>query len=210
MLARLHLVRHGEVHNPAGVVYSDLPGFPLSPLGREQAAATGEHLADSGATLLVTSPLERARETAGYIARRLALEPVLDAGLTEWGLSLHWSGTPWAELDTTFPGELAAYFDHPADLPFSPESLAQVAERADAVVRGLGATNPGAVAVLVSHQDPIQALRLRLRGDGFTAFHDDKPGHAAVITFERRDGAWVEVGHWAPASGAAFPPPASG
>lgn len=207
VLARLHLVRHGEVDNPRGIVYSDLPGFPLSPLGRTQAVAAAHHLAGSGASLLVTSPLDRARETAGYIGRRLGLDPVSDPGLTEWGLSLRWSGVPWVSLDDRFPGEVEAYAAHPGDMPFSPESLDALTARMKEVVDALGGAHPGAVAILVSHQDPVHALRLTLRGEGFDDFHDDKPRHAAVIALEPRGSSWVETGNWAPPGGAAFPPP---
>jgi broad specificity phosphatase PhoE len=207
VLARIHLVRHGEVDNPGGIVYSDLPGFGLSALGRRQAAAAAEHLAGSGARVLVTSPLDRARETAGYLGRRLGLDPVLEPGLTEWGLSLRWAGVPWVELDTRFPDELAAYSTRPTTLPFSPESLPALAERMVQVVTRLGATHPGAVAVLVSHQDPIQALRLSLRGLDLDSLHEDKPSHAAVLTLEPHAEGWAEVAHWAPAAGIPFPPP---
>lgn len=207
VLARLHLVRHGEVDNPRGIVYSDLPGFHLSALGRTQAAAAAHHLSGCGASLLVTSPLDRARETASYLARRLGLDAVPEPGLTEWGLSLRWSGIPWTALDDRFPGELEAYAAAPADMPFSPESLAAVAVRMKNVVDALGTAHPGAVAILVSHQDPVQALRLALRDEGFEDFHDDKPGHAAVITLEPQGRAWLETEYWAPPSGAAFPPP---
>lgn len=207
MLARLHLVRHGEVHNPGGVVYSDLPDFPLSATGRRQAAAAAHHLAASTAAVLVSSPLDRARETAAPIAARLELPVAIHPGLTEWGLSLRWAGARWEDLDDVFPGELAAYADNPAALAFSPESLAALADRAEAVVTALGMAHPGATAIVVSHQDPIQALRLRLRGLEFDDFHHDKPEHASVITLERATTSWTEVEHWAPPGGNAFPPP---
>ncbi|MEK7253054.1 MAG: histidine phosphatase family protein [Actinomycetota bacterium] len=207
MLARLHLVRHGEVHNPGGVVYAGLPGYPLSALGRSQAAAAAEHLADSGASVLVTSPLDRARETASFIASRLGLEPVIDEGLTEWGLSTRWAGTAWSDLDQTFPGELAAYASNPADLAFSPESLTELALRAEAAILRLEGLQAGEVAIAVSHQDPIQALRRSLLRRGFADFHTDKPGHATVITLEQSEGAWHEVEFWSPPiQTPAFPP----
>jgi broad specificity phosphatase PhoE len=207
VLARLYLVRHGEVHNPDGVVYSDLPGFPLSALGRRQAEAAAGHLADCGAAVVLTSPLERAVETAAIIGAGLGLTPESVPGLTEWGLSLRWAGTEWNRLEERFPGELAAYFAHPESLPFSPESLGAAADRMATVVALVGAyADQG--AVLVSHQDPIQALRRRLLGQGWERFHDDKPTHASVITLEcGAAGSWRETGHWHPDAGEAFPPP---
>ena len=60
----VHLVRHGEVHNPDRVLYGRLPEFHLSALGREMAELVAAHLADHDVTHVVSSPLERARETA--------------------------------------------------------------------------------------------------------------------------------------------------
>ena len=45
----LHLLRHGEVHNPTGVLYGRLPGYHLSERGRAQAQATGLRLLHDGA-----------------------------------------------------------------------------------------------------------------------------------------------------------------
>ncbi len=213
MLARLHLVRHGEVHNPAGLVYAGLSGFPLSALGRIQASAAAEHLAASGVSVLVTSPLDRARETAAFVSLRLGLEAVIEPDLTEWGLSTRWAGQPWNDLDAVFPGEMAAYAADPSELPFSPESLSAVAARMLAVVERLGADHPGAIAAVVSHQDPIHALRLSLTrstdpGATFAAFHTGKPTHASVITLEPAGTVWVETATWAPAViSQPFPPP---
>lgn len=206
VLARLHLVRHGEVHNPHGVVYAGLPEFSLSELGRSQAAAAADHLADSGASVLVTSPLDRALETAQFIAARLALEPLLDDGLTEWGLSTRWAGTAWSDLDQAFPGELSAYAANPAELPFSPESLTELATRTEQAIHRVE-SGDGDIAIVVSHQDPIQALRRRLLGLGFANFHTDKPTHAAVVTLERQQEVWQEVESWSPPiHSPAFPP----
>jgi broad specificity phosphatase PhoE len=198
MLTRLHLVRHGEVLNPQELVYADLPGFPLSPLGREQARAAARHLADSGTTAVVSSPLDRAVETAGIIADALDLTVTIDPRLTEWDLARRWAGVAWADLPTAFPGELESYLDHPHDLPFSPESIAAVAERMAEVVHDLGRAHPGGIAVAVSHQDPVQSLRLCLRGLPLELLPDDPPPLASVTSLEPGDPSWAEVSRWAP------------
>ncbi|MBN9168662.1 MAG: histidine phosphatase family protein, partial [Microbacterium sp.] len=63
---RLHLVRHGEVHNPRRVLYGRLPGYRLSAAGRRMArqAADYVHGLERPITALVCSPLERTRESA--------------------------------------------------------------------------------------------------------------------------------------------------
>ena len=64
----VHLLRHGEVHNPEGVLYGRLDGYHLSDLGRQMAELVGRHLADHDVTLVVASSLTRAQETAAPIA----------------------------------------------------------------------------------------------------------------------------------------------
>jgi broad specificity phosphatase PhoE len=194
VLRRIHLVRHGEVENPGHVVYADLPGFHLSELGRRQADAAAARLgAIARGAPVVSSPLERAVETALIIARAVGTEPQIDPGLTEWRLGQRWAGTAWEDLPDRFPGELEAYLAHPADLPFSPESIAEVAERMTAVVGRLGAGHPNAgEAILVSHQDPLQAVRLRLTGRPLSALPVAKPGHAEVLTLDAAGGRWIE------------------
>ena len=84
----LHLVRHGEVENPRGVIYGRLPGYNLSERGRRQAAAAARRLQDADLAAVWASPLERAQETAQAIAEPHALEVVTDARLTESGSTL--------------------------------------------------------------------------------------------------------------------------
>src|ERR1035437_5392921 len=74
----VHLMRHGEVHNPTGVLYGRLPNFHLSDLGREMAGTVGAHLGDHDVTVVVASPLDRAQETAAAIASAHALQIITD------------------------------------------------------------------------------------------------------------------------------------
>jgi len=203
VLTRLYLVRHGEVENPDHVVYADLPGFSLSAAGRAQAAAAARHLSARHVDAVVSSPLDRARETAAAIAGAIGVGVTIDERLTEWALSKRWAGVRWEELPDRFPGELEAYLATPLDLPFAPESIADVAERMNAVADSLEGHGS---AVLVSHQDPVQALRCRMRGD-MAGFPVGKPGHASVTAFERADDGWIEAGYWEPdIASEPFPP----
>mgnify|MGYP001273066104 CR=1 FL=1 len=81
---RITLVRHGEVHNPAGVYYGRLPRFGLSVFGRELAMAAGRQLRYARPVALYTSPLLRARQTAALIAAQgLNLKPTMTRLLLE-------------------------------------------------------------------------------------------------------------------------------
>ena len=87
----VHLVRHGEVSNPDGILYGRLPGFHLSEEGRLMAKAAAGFLAGRDVAVLVTSPLERAQETAAPLAAQFGLAPQVDDRLIEpWN---HFEGT---------------------------------------------------------------------------------------------------------------------
>ncbi|MDQ1726663.1 MAG: hypothetical protein QOK14_708, partial [Frankiaceae bacterium] len=79
----VHVVRHGEVRNPAKILYGRLPDFHLSDLGRAMAERVADELAGRDITYVVASPLERAQETAAPIAERHGLTVASDPHLLE-------------------------------------------------------------------------------------------------------------------------------
>ena len=81
----VHLVRHGEVHNPERILYGRLSGYRLSERGEQMAALVGEHLAESDIALVRSSPLLRAQQTAAPIAAAHELEISTDQRLIESG-----------------------------------------------------------------------------------------------------------------------------
>lgn len=80
----VHLVRHGEVHNPDRILYGRLPGWHLSVRGRQMAAAVAADLADHDITYVAASPLQRAQET---------VEPVIGA-LNAGRTTAPWNWSP--------------------------------------------------------------------------------------------------------------------
>ena len=66
----VHVMRHGEVHNPDKILYGRLPDYHLSDRGRRRRRAVADWLAHNDIVYVVASPLERAQETAAPIARR--------------------------------------------------------------------------------------------------------------------------------------------
>lgn len=197
MATHVHLVRHGEVHDPDHIVYASLPGFTLSETGEEQARAVARYLGRQPVVAVWSSPLERALRTAEAIATRAGLPVKIEPDLREWRLMDRWSGVGWEDLPTEFPGEVEAFLDRPDDLPFSPESLDDLARRAGDAIRRLAEAHPHGDVVVVSHSATVRAATLHLTGTPLDRFWDDRPGHCAVTTL-RPDTTWKVQVTWTP------------
>ncbi|MDJ0790705.1 MAG: histidine phosphatase family protein [Acidimicrobiia bacterium] len=197
-MTTVHLVRHGEVSNPNHVVYADLDGFNLSPLGVLQAQQAAATLAHRRIDAVFTSPLARARQTATAIARPHELAPTVQDDLTETRQYPGWTGRRWDELDVLFPGQVERYLDDASTLTDVEESLAGVVARVVGVIEAGRAAGFGEI-VVVSHQDPTQAARLAMTGGSLSDLRTDPPPHCAVITLSRsQSGDWTESSMWAP------------
>jgi len=199
------MVRHGEVDNPHRLVYADMPGFGLSDRGRAEAEAAGAFLAPLSIAVIYASPLQRAQETAELISAECNVEVETRHDLTEWLVARRWKGVAWEDLPEAFPGELEAYLEHPTDLPFAEESIAQLGERIAGAITELASDHPDERIVVVSHQDPIQAGRLTVRGLPLAELHLNRPGHCDVLTLEPGQ-PWQEIGYWSPQLGGRPPP----
>ena len=159
----VHLLRHGEVHNPHRLLYGRMPGYHLSGLGRRMADLAAEHLGDHDITHLVSSPLERARETAAPIADAHGLEVApRRAGHRGRATSSRGCRSPAA------PGILQHPRLYPKMLnPFRPswgEPYVEIVERMRPAIVDARTAARGHEAVIVSHQAPIWMIRLATEG----------------------------------------------
>ncbi|MGY4645457.1 histidine phosphatase family protein [Cellulomonas sp. URHB0016] len=207
----IHLLRHGEVHNPEGVLYGRLPGYHLSERGHEMARVVADHLSGAsdraGATpgtahdvvAVVASPLQRAQETAGPIAAAFGLGIVTDQRLIEAGN--HFQGMTFGVGD----GSLR----HPNHWPylrnpFRPswgEPYRDQVDRMLAAVDTARAQARGHEAVLVSHQLPVWVTRLAL--EKRPLWHDPRRRQCSVasltsLVFE--DDTLVRISYTQPAA----------
>jgi len=153
----VHLLRHGEVSNPNGVLYGRLPGYHLSANGRLMAAAAADFFAERPVVALFASPLERAQETALPVAERLGLEIVTDERLIESVNVLEGKTVTLAELALN-PANWRYLWN-----PFRPswgEPYQQVVTRMRQVIGRAREAARGQEALCVSHQLPIWVSRL--------------------------------------------------
>lgn len=160
----VHLVRHGQVHNPDGILYGRLPGYGLSEIGRAMAQRLGEHFADAPLTHLRCSPLQRAQETMAPIAANHGhLEVVTDERVIE--------------AANVFEGRNFGRFNQVLLLPQNlwqlrnplqpswgepyPSIVARVRE---AMRDAAAAAGDGGQALIVMHELPIWISRLAAEG----------------------------------------------
>jgi broad specificity phosphatase PhoE len=166
----VHLLRHGEVHNPEGVLYGRMPGYHLSELGRRMAERVAASIGHRDITHLVASPLERAQETAAPLAEVRGLEIVTDARVIE--------SENWFEGKRFSKGENALRDPRSWLKLYNPlkpswgEPYAQIVERMMAAVHAARIAAHGHEAVIVSHQLPIWTTRLAVEGRSF--LHDPR------------------------------------
>ncbi|MGO8767699.1 MAG: histidine phosphatase family protein [Mycobacterium sp.] len=195
---RVHVVRHGEVHNPSGILYGRLPGFRLSDTGRAQAVAVADALADREIVAVVASPLQRAQETAGPIAAEHGLAVDTDPDLIE--------SANFFEGRRVGPGDGAwrdpRFWWRLRD-PFTPswgEPYADIAARMTSAVDKARVRGAGQEVVCVSHQLPVWTLRLHLTGRRL--WHDPRRREcslASVTTLVYEGDRLVDVEYRRPA-----------
>jgi len=194
----IHLVRHGQVENPKGVIYGRLPGYHLSELGRLQAEAAAQHLAGADLGAVWVSPLERAQETAEAIALRHDLEVVTDERLTE-------SANTLEGLSRTLLGMFRDprrwwHFRNPLR-PSWGESFSEIKARMLASIEEAVVAAGGREIAVVSHQTPVLVARAAL-------IHSRRPPLAGLVACETGSVTTVNVPEQGAASASYFRPPA--
>jgi broad specificity phosphatase PhoE len=182
----VHLVRHGEVHNPGGVLYGRLPGFVLSDAGADMAVLARDGLKGHDVTVVRSSPLERAVQTAAPIAEEFGVTPTTDERLIE--SANYFEGKTFGIGDGSLRSP--AVWRHLWN-PFRPswgEPYAEIAVRMRAAIADARDAAAGHEAVLVSHQLPIEIVRRSLQGQRLWHRPDRRRCALASITSVHYDG----------------------
>jgi broad specificity phosphatase PhoE len=154
----VHLMRHGEVYNPDGILYGRLPDFHLSELGRKMADRGAEFFAGRDVTAVFASPLDRAQETAAPIAARRSVPVQTDGRLIE--AANFFEGKKFSVGDGVLkrPEVWVKLYN-----PFKPswgEPYAEQVARMKAALESARDAAAGHEAVCVSHQLPVWVSRL--------------------------------------------------
>ena len=195
----VHLVRHGEVDNPAGLLYGRLPDYHLSELGKEMAERVSEHFRGRDVVHLRSSPLERAQETAAPLAEALDLPVVIDPRVIE-------AANYFEVLRLSFRG---GALRHPKNWlffrnPIKPswgEAYSEILARMILAMRDAANAALGHEAVIVTHQLPIWIARSNAEGRRMA--HDPRKRLCtlgSVTTFTYIDAHVTSVSYAEPAA----------
>jgi broad specificity phosphatase PhoE len=197
----VHLLRHGEVENPRGILYGRLPGFHLSELGMAMAKAAAQAVAERPIVHVVSSPLERAVQTAGPLVEQFNLSIKTDEDLIE--------STNWFEGRRVGVGDGALrdprnwwVLRNPV-LPSWGEPYLKIAERMSRALHSAreAAEAGDGEAVCVSHQLPIWTLRRHLERKRL--WHDPRRrecGLASMTSFHFDGAQLTRISYTEPAA----------
>ncbi len=195
----VHLLRHGEVHNPEGILYGRLPGYHLSDIGMQMAERVAKTLTGRDITHLVASSLDRAQETAKPSADAFALDIVTDDRVIEAGNKFQGQHFGVGDGSLRKPHMWKYLYN-----PFTPswgEPYKDIAVRMLAAMHDAREAAAGHEALIVSHQLPVWTARSYL--EGRRLWHDPRRRQcslASLTTFTYDGERVVSVAYSEPAA----------
>jgi broad specificity phosphatase PhoE len=196
----IYLLRHGQTtFNIEGRLPGQLEGVALTDAGRRQAYRAAVALSGVPLGLIVSSPLERALETARLLARGPGLEVRADDRLKDTDVG-PWAGQKIAEVEKNDP-RWKAFLEHPDEPPPGVESLAHVQERAVAVVEGLRRdAGAGTCIAVVAHADIVKLILAHYMRMHIQAVRYVSVGNAAIsaLAFQGEQPPHVLGVNWTP------------
>ena len=175
---QIHLVRHGEVANPRGVIYGRLEGFALSGRGRNMAQAAADELAGSGREIdaIISSPLMRTRQSAKPISLATGVAIRVDDDLIEASSRLE-GGRYDVSLTLLAHPSAWRFLVNPLRPSWGEPYVVIMARMRAAILRAVELPGDGDV-VIVSHQLPIWVMSRMARGK--SPVHDPRRRRCAL------------------------------
>jgi broad specificity phosphatase PhoE len=193
----VHLVRHGEVHNPKKVLYGRLEGFGLSDLGHRMASSAVQALAGHPVAAVYASPLQRAQESAAPWAEAFGLPIHTDERIIE--PTNRFEGKRMDRRTLINPKHWHLMRD--PSVPSWGEPFAEIAARMLIAMREAHERIDSGEIVMVSHQLPIWMVHRAVAGKRLA--HDPRKRRcslSSVTSFAWNDGVFTEIGYQDPAA----------
>ncbi len=195
----VHLLRHGEVHNPTKVLYGRLPNYHLSELGLKMAERVAETVASRDIVRVVASPLERAQETAEPIATAVGKQIGTDPRVIE--AANVFEGQTFGVGDGSLKKPQSWWHLRNPFRPSWGEAYREIVVRMLAAMGDARRDAEGHEALIVSHQLPIWTVRSYVEGKHL--WHDPRRRQcslASLTSFTYEDERIVSVTYSEPAA----------
>lgn len=155
---RFLLLRHGQTELSVERRYSGRGNPALTELGRRQAAAAATYLAGQGGIdAVISSPLQRAHDTASAAAKLLGLDVTVDDDLIETDFG-QWEGLTFGEASARDPELHGRWLRDTSVDPPGGESFDTVAQRVRRARNRIVAEHGAATVLVVSHVTPIKTM----------------------------------------------------
>ena len=187
-MTTLLLARHGETDWNRARRWQGHADRPLTDLGRAQAAALGDRLADIALDAVYSSDLRRARETAEAVALPHGLDVIELPELREVDVG-SWEGLTRDEAESRFPDGFRRWLAGGTGWEDG-ETYAEMSRRVLAVVERIASDHEGGRILIVSHGGPIRAIHGAALGMDVEAYRRIRP----VEPNARLSAVWVEDG----------------
>jgi probable phosphoglycerate mutase len=189
---RFVVVRHGETTWGAQARFAGRKDVSLTPRGRRQAAAVAGRIRLMAPAVVLTSPLQRCRNTAQAIAAEVGAPVVVDERLID-GVLGDWTGLRAAEIEERWPQTFASWRSDPDAAPPGGESFTEIRQRVRPLMTDALSTYRGHTVVLVTHAapskmilttalnvDPAVAYRIRVDTASLSGFTVEADGAVMV------------------------------
>lgn len=182
-----HLIRHASYDLLGQVLAGRSPGHALNEIGRQEAVRLADALASRPVVALISSPMQRARETAAPLAARLNLTVAIEPDLDEIDFG-DWTSRRFDELHPSPEWQRFNQLRSAAQIPGGETMLAAQARAVAAILRLRKAWPEGEVAI-VSHGDIVKALLAYFLGVPLDLFRriEIAPASRSVLRLDEAD-----------------------
>lgn len=199
-MTELILIRHGETDWNRELRFQGQLDVPLNAIGQEQARRVAERLAQEAIHQLVSSDLQRARQTADAVAQRqgarLQFDPLLDAALREQHFGMA-EGLRVPEIKAAHPQAWDQWVRFDADYAFEGgESTRQFHARVMVALSALAQRHPDQTLVVVTHGGVLDMVYRSARGLPLSGPRQSDIPNAGMNRV-RLDGERIDIISWA-------------
>lgn len=158
-MTTLILIRHGESATNLKHVFNGQGDVELTEKGHRQAEKTAEFVAENyKIDKIYSSDLQRAYNTAGYLAKKLGMEIITDTGLREINAG-DWEGREYSYIEEHYPKDYNYWRDDIGKVKCEGgESVLEMAERFFKTLIKIADENDGKTVAVVAHSAPIRAM----------------------------------------------------